>query len=250
MELGAIIGVADPADRRGIAEQCRNLVGSGFTSLWTVHGIGRGHMLADPLLTLAVAATATDDVTLGTAVLQVPLYHPVDLAHRVISLHQLCGDRLVFGVGVGSTESDFAALDRDFGGRFATFDRSMSELRELLDGGRSGETDLARWPQLGGVPPLYLGTWGHGVERAAREYDGWIASGMKRTVDEVEAAAARYRAAGGGPSVVSTIVLGPDTDLGELAERFARYEAAGFDRAVVLFFPGGPAPGEVRALID
>ncbi|MEM7092274.1 MAG: LLM class flavin-dependent oxidoreductase [Actinomycetota bacterium] len=250
MELGAVIGAIDPTDPRALAEQCRQLEGSGYTSLWTAHGVGRGMMLPDPLMTLTVAATVTETATLGTAVLQVPLYPTADLAHRVITLQQLCGDRLIFGVGVGSTRDDFDALGRDYARRFDTFGESMGGLRALLADGAADGINLGDWPpKIGGTPPIYLGTWGHGVERAAKDYDGWIASGMKRTVDEVEAAAARYRSAGGGPAVVSTIILGPDTDLGELAERFARFDAAGFDRAVVWLFPGGPSAEDVRATL-
>jgi hypothetical protein len=94
-----------------------------------------------------------------------------------------------------------------------------------------------------------LGSWGRGVARAAREYDGWIASGAYRQPDEVIEALRRYRAAGGGRAVVSTIQLGPRTDLGELRERLGRFAAAGFDDAVVMFLPGAPAPSVVRALV-
>ena len=34
-----------------------------------------------------------------------------------------------------------------------------------------------------------------------------------------------------------------------LTERLQAYDAAGFDDAVVMFLPGGPQPGEVRALL-
>jgi len=32
--------------------------------------------------------------------------------------------------------------------------------------------DVAPWPDVRGGPPLVLGTWGQGVERAAAEFDG------------------------------------------------------------------------------
>ena len=69
--------------------------------------------MPDPFVTLAVAATATDAVELGTATVQVPLHHPADLAHRMLSLQLVCGDRLTLGLSPGSTAADFAALDRD-----------------------------------------------------------------------------------------------------------------------------------------
>ncbi len=251
MQLGAILGVmSDPANPAAIAEQARSFAGEGYGGLWTVQAVGRGQMMPDPLLTLAVAATATDDVALGTAILQVPLYHPVDLAHRVFSLKQLAGKRLIFGVGPGSTDRDFDAYDRDYAGRFRSFSVAMEQLRTIFDTGRLGNVDLTPWPALLGTPRLFLGSWGKGVERAAQEFDGWIASAMHRSVAEIEAAARRFRIAGGKHAVVSTIIVDRQTDLGELRDKLKRFEAAGLDQAVVMLIPGGPAPAEVRRLIE
>ncbi len=97
--------------------------------------------------------------------------------------------------------------------------------------------------------PLFLGSWGNGVERAARSFDGWIASANYRTPDEVVAALARYRTAGGGRAIVSTIQLPAISDLGELKARLDRFAAAGFDDAVVMFLPGGPTPAQIRRLV-
>ena len=88
---------------------------AGFESLWTPEVVGRGFLVPDPFVTLAVAATATEGVELGTATVQVPLHHPVELAHRVLSLMAVCGDRLTLGVSPGSTATDSAAYDRDHG---------------------------------------------------------------------------------------------------------------------------------------
>lgn len=250
MRMGALLGpVEDGASAQRLAEQARIYVGEGFTSLWTPQAIGRGFMITDPLIALAVAATVTEDVEIGTAVLQVPLYQTADLAHRLFSLKQICGDRLRLGVGAGSTEADFAALGRDYSARFGEFDRSVATLREALTTGRIGGSDLSPWPAVIGAPPTFLGTWGHGVERAAREFDGWIASAAYRSVDEIEVASARYRRAGGGRSVVSTIQVSAKTDLGALREKLARFAGCGFDDAVVMILPGGPSPEDVRKLV-
>jgi alkanesulfonate monooxygenase SsuD/methylene tetrahydromethanopterin reductase-like flavin-dependent oxidoreductase (luciferase family) len=133
MRLGAILPVIGQDAKQGfIAEQARQLAGEGFDSLWTVQGIGRGMMIMDPLIALAIAAMTTNRIELGTAVLQLPLYHPVDLAHRVFSLMHICGDRLSLGLGAGSTRDDFEALDRSYGERFSTFDELIHQLRQLF----------------------------------------------------------------------------------------------------------------------
>lgn len=251
MRLGALLGpIADAARPHALAEQARTYAGEGYSSLWAAHTIGRGFMMTDPIVALTVAATVAEQVEIGTAVVQVPLYHPMDLAHRVFSLQQVCGPRLILGVGAGSTEPDFAAFGRPHASRFGDFTWSMASLRRIFATGGEGPSNLTPWPAVRGGPPLFLGSWGNGVERAARDFDGWIASAHYRTVDEVCAAAERYRQAGGGRAVVSTIQVAAGTDLGELRDRLDRFVAAGFDDAVVMILPGGPAPAAVRALVD
>jgi alkanesulfonate monooxygenase SsuD/methylene tetrahydromethanopterin reductase-like flavin-dependent oxidoreductase (luciferase family) len=251
MRLGALLGpIADAAQADVLAEQARQCVGEGYQSLWSAQAVGRGFMITDPFVTLAVAAAVTDAVEIGTAVLQIPLYHPVELAHRVFSLQQVCGGRLILGVGAGSTRQDFDAFDRSYETRFADFRGRITDLREIFATGSLRGVDLSPWPAVRGGPPLFLGSWGNGVGRAAREFDGWIASANYRSVPEVVAALARYRGAGGGRAIVSTIQLTPGIDLGELKEKFDRFDAAGFDDAVVMFLPGGPDPATVRRLVD
>jgi alkanesulfonate monooxygenase SsuD/methylene tetrahydromethanopterin reductase-like flavin-dependent oxidoreductase (luciferase family) len=43
-----------------------------------------------------------------------------------------------------------------------------------------GTARLPPWPNTLGGPPMLIGSWhsGPGVKRAARDYDGWIASGL------------------------------------------------------------------------
>ncbi len=250
MKLGALLGpITDPSRSDFLAEQAKALEGEGFGSLWTAQAVGRGFMLTDPIVALTVAASVTRSVEIGTAVLQVPLYDPLDLAYRVLSLQQVCGDRLRLGVGAGSTQNDFDTFGRDYESRFQDFETALATLREVFAHGGSGARQLSPWPAVQGGPPIFYGTWGKGVERAAQEFDGWIASGMHRTPEQVAAAAARYQAAGGGRAIVSTIQVGKDTDLGELRERFAVFSEAGFDDAVVMLLPGAPEPAAVRALL-
>jgi len=246
VRLGATLAHLSDAPPFAVAAWADRLVTAGFESLWTPHIIGRGSLIPDPFVTLATAASVTQDVELGTATVQVPLYHPADLAHRVLSLMSVCGDRLTLGVSPGSTETDFATLDRDYTARFATFHRNTGRLRVLLAHGRDEHADLA--PAVaGGGPALLLGSWGANVERAAREFDGWLASDYRRTPEEIITAHARYREAGGRRAIVCAIRLAREDDLGPTGERLARYAEAGFDDAVVLIESGGPMPEQVRA---
>ncbi len=59
-------------------------------------------------------------IELGTCVVQVPLRHPVEHAHRVQTLNVLSQGRFRFGVGSGSTRNDFDAVQADYDARFKT----------------------------------------------------------------------------------------------------------------------------------
>jgi alkanesulfonate monooxygenase SsuD/methylene tetrahydromethanopterin reductase-like flavin-dependent oxidoreductase (luciferase family) len=250
MRLGALLGFLPPQSLTGdLAEQARRFAGEGFDSLWYPQAIGRGFMVVDPFVALAVAAMVTKDIELGTAVVQVPLYQPVDLAHRIFSVMQVCGSRLTLGVGAGSTETDFGVFERDYAKRFKTFNATLTRLRTLLAEGKDGQANLTPWTSVIGGPPLVFGSWGAGVERAAKEFDGWVASAHYRTPDQVIESLGRFRTAGGKRAIVSTIQLTPEHDLGRTKEILQRFAEAGFDDAVVLIRPGGPNPADVRALV-
>jgi alkanesulfonate monooxygenase SsuD/methylene tetrahydromethanopterin reductase-like flavin-dependent oxidoreductase (luciferase family) len=250
MRLGAILAVMEPdAKTKLLADRARQLADGGFDSLWTVQGIGRGMMIIDPFVALATAALVTEKIELGTAVLQVPLYHPVELAHRVFSLMHLCGDRLSLGIGTGSTRQDFDALGRSYKDRFTAFESSVDQLRHLFAHGDLDQIRLTPWSAVKGGPPLLLGSWGAGVERAASSYDGWIASAMHRDKPAIRDAIVRYRDAGGQRALISTIIVQPDTDTGLLRESLQYYDEIGFDDAILLILHGGPAPARIRQLI-
>jgi len=250
MRLGALIGfLPQQSQSEDLAEQAKRYAGEGFNSLWVPQAIGRGFMIPDPFVALAVAAMATKDVELGTAVVQLSLYQPTDLAHRIFSLMHICGKRLTLGVGAGSTETDFIAFERDYGKRFKAFNSTLTRLKPLMADGKDERANLTPWKTVVGGPPLVLGTWGAGVERAARDFDGWMASAHYRTADQVIDSLGRFRAAGGKRAIVSTIQLAPEYDLGRTKDILQRFADAGFDDAVVLIRPGGPSPAEVRALV-
>lgn len=247
MRMGAVLVPFSPQrQEQSLAERARRYAGAGFTSLWAATSIGRGVFMTDPFIALAVAASVTRDVELGTGIVQVPLHHPVELAHRVLSLVEVCGDRLVLGVGAGSSETDFASLQRDYEGRLDALHRDLARLRDLLRTGRSGEISLNPIPAP--APPIFYGTWGSDIERAAREFDGWIASALYRGAGALETRLKRYRAAGGRRAIVTTIIVNPGSDLGKLRSRLQQYADYGFDDAVIMFMPGAPEPERVRSL--
>ncbi|MEJ8281099.1 LLM class flavin-dependent oxidoreductase [Pseudonocardia spirodelae] len=247
MRLGATLAHLSDAPPYPVVEWARRLAGAGFASLWAPEIIGRGRLVPDPFAALAAAAGATEGPELATGTVQVPLHHPAELAHRMLSLQLVCGDRLALGISPGSTRDDYAALGREHRTRFRTFDENVVRLRELLEHGGDDRARLADPPAA--RPPLMLGSWGANVEKAARSFDGWLASGYRTTPEEMLAAYGRYRAAGGRRAVAYALPVPAGADLGRLGETLHRYAAAGFDDAVVVIEPGGPDPGRVRALL-
>lgn len=203
----------------------------GYSSIWAFDAVGRGFMLSDPLMALAVAACGTKSVELGTGIMQLPIRNVAEVAHRLFALEALAPGRVLFGVGPGSTRDDFEVFGGDYAGRFAEFDRQWRELRNFVREGSADGRDLCVWPKLLGKPALVLAGWqGQWVERAATEAAGWIASGT-RDDRQLASALARYRGAGGQRAIVTTIQLG--ADVGPAIDRLHRLANIGFDDAVV-----------------
>jgi alkanesulfonate monooxygenase SsuD/methylene tetrahydromethanopterin reductase-like flavin-dependent oxidoreductase (luciferase family) len=171
----------------------------GFDGIWVGDTIGRAATARPDVLSwLAVAAAGTEHIELGTAVIQVPLRNPVELAQRLSTLHAITGGRFVAGLGAGSTRADFDAVGVDYSQRFRMFAEAMPVIRQLCDGAQVGAADLHPWPQTVGGPPMLIGSWESGlwVRRAARDYDGWQGSGLT-TLKALTEGIKRFRDAGG-----------------------------------------------------
>ena len=77
------------------AEQC------GYQSLWLPENHFGANALPDPLTLLAAAAGATTDIKLGTTSYLLTLRNPLQAAEQVAVFDQMCGGRLILGVGRG-----------------------------------------------------------------------------------------------------------------------------------------------------
>ena len=65
------------------ADFARQVEARGFTGLWVTDSFGRGRPTLDPIVLMSVVAAVTNRIEIGTCVLQVPVRHPVELAHRL-----------------------------------------------------------------------------------------------------------------------------------------------------------------------
>ena len=240
-----------PLTGTSFVDSVRRVERLGLDSLWAFDAIGRGFMLPDPLIAVSVAAAVTTRLTVGTCILQVPLRRPVELAHRILTAHMACQGRLLLGVGAGSTKVDFDAQGLDFTTRMQQFEDALAVMRKLWQGEQVGAADLTPWPSVIGGPKLLIGSWSgkHWIPRAAKEFDGWIASAAKTSYATLADGIRRYRDAGGTCAIVTNIAADLDAATGALpddgpfhlrcgpsaaAERLHRLADLGFDEAILV----------------
>jgi alkanesulfonate monooxygenase SsuD/methylene tetrahydromethanopterin reductase-like flavin-dependent oxidoreductase (luciferase family) len=236
-----------------VSGYARRIEASGFPGIWVTDSLGRGWPTLDPLVALGALAAVTKRVELGTAVLQVSLRHPVELAHRVQSVHALSGGRLRLGVGSGSTKADFELIGADFEQRFRNLMSGLEIMRRAWRGEPVNGGVLTPWPGTEGGPPLLLGAWRNPrwIAFAAKRCRGWIASGIYSSWEDLENGMRLYREAGGDNAVLANVVvdLANKAEPGSLAERakvslvcqpdearrrLKRIEQIGFDEVLVV----------------
>jgi alkanesulfonate monooxygenase SsuD/methylene tetrahydromethanopterin reductase-like flavin-dependent oxidoreductase (luciferase family) len=262
MKISAMIRVNATAGsgRRmnGLVEYARRIEESGFPGIWVGDSLGRGRPTLDPLMELTAVAAVTERVELGISVIQVPLRHPIELAHRVQSLQALSGNRLRLGVGSGSTRADFELLGLDYETRFRTLRRSLDVMRRAWRGEPTSNGGvLATWPGCEGGPPILIGAWRspRWISFAAKDAQGWTPSGRFSSWEDLEAGMQIYRAAGGTNAVLANVAidLADRTESAELKQvsqvtlicapeearrRLRRLQQLGFDEVLLVSHTG------------
>ena len=214
------------------ADAARRIEAAGFDSAWVVDAHNRGLLLQDPFVALAVAASHTTRLEVGSCVIQAPLRHPFDLAERALTVHLIAEGRFLFGVGSGSTEQDYAAFGLDFAERFRLLDGHLRTAKRLWAGEDVDGASLPPWPGQRGGPPLLIGAFANGrwIQRAATEFDGWIGSARSTDVPTLRQGLARFRDAGGQRAVAANLAASR-TDAADVLHQLSE---AGFDDAVVI----------------
>lgn len=143
--------------------------------------------VADPLVTLAMAASVTERVRLGTSVLVAPFHLPFQVARWFATLDAASGGRAVAGFGTGWSLDEYAA------GSVAPFEQRGRALDELLDvfAAVHGPDPVSYQGSLASIAPaevgpkpvrpvpVYLaGSSGAALRRVADRADGWMAVGL------------------------------------------------------------------------
>lgn len=191
---------------RDVADVARAAESSGYESLWVfervlfpepatqgLYGVpglawpDQYRSVADPLVTLTLAAAATDRARLGTSVLVAPLHVPFQLARSLASLDAASGGRVIAGLGTGWSLDEYAAAS------VAPFEKRGAVLDELLDVcaavwgpdpvSYKGDLTTIAPSEVGPKParpiPVYLPANGpRATRRLVDRADGWMPVAM------------------------------------------------------------------------
>jgi alkanesulfonate monooxygenase SsuD/methylene tetrahydromethanopterin reductase-like flavin-dependent oxidoreductase (luciferase family) len=166
-----------------LAERAERL---GFDSVWAGDSL-LARPRHEPLTLLAAVAARLRRADVGTAVLLPALRNPVILAHQVATLDQVAQGRLILGVGIAA---DVANIRAEFTAAGVPFEKRVGRLLEGLRLARSLWSGKAvdwdgRWKVEGGIlaptphrpggPPIWIGgSLPASLERAGRQFDGWL----------------------------------------------------------------------------
>ena len=259
---------AEPAAMQRLAQAAE---AAGFESVWT----GEHVVLPDPqkppspappllpfvhpFTALAYIAATTKTLLLGTGITLIAQRNALVLAKEAASLDHLSGGRLLFGIGAGYLQPEFAALGLDFKQRGARTDEYIDAIREVWTSDApafsgkfvnfAGIQARPQPKQPGGPPIIVGGTSPAACRRAQQKGQGWY--GFALNVEESRAAVAALQSA--AKTVPRDKALGPleisITPRGQLTEEsLAAFKEMGVSR-LILLMPGQTA-AEQLAFIE
>lgn len=162
-----------------MAKRCEELA---LDSFWVLDRIAYDNL--EPLTVLAAAAAVTDKIRLGTSVLLAGLRHPTLLAKTVATLDFLSRGRVTLGIGFGSRENDFSAVEVSFEARGSRAEEAVKLVKRLWSEekvthkGRFFQVDnltIGPRPIQSPHPPIWTGGGAEvALKRAGRLADGYI----------------------------------------------------------------------------
>ena len=160
----------------------------GYDSLWVIDRVFHGgSSIIDPMALLTVAATVTERVRLGTAVLLFVLRNPILVAKTTSTLDYLSGGRLTLGISLGGRDNEFEPLGVDVRRRVGRFNEGLGVMqrlwseRDVTHHGRYFSIDNVNIDpkpvQQPSIPLIIGGSADSALQRAAERTDGWVAGG-------------------------------------------------------------------------
>jgi alkanesulfonate monooxygenase SsuD/methylene tetrahydromethanopterin reductase-like flavin-dependent oxidoreductase (luciferase family) len=206
--------------------------------------------VADPWITLAAIAAATEQVRLGPMVTPLARRRPAKVARETASLDVLSGGRLILGVGLGADRfaGEFSKTGEELDDRVRG--EMLDEALAILVAAWSGEPvthrgmhylvdDVQFLPRPVHLPrvPVWTAAFpGHvkPLRRAAR-YDGFFPVGLESADQFAEAVAAVRDLRGDNPAPYDIAVeLSPGSDVAPYAEAGATWWMTALDPGISL----------------
>jgi len=247
----------------------------GFESLWAsehshipagsnIPYAGAGELpkatfhVADPFVSLAVAAAVTTKIKLGTAVCLVTEHDPITLAKTVATLDFLSDGRFLFGVGGGWNAEEVANHGIPFKSRWKIVRERVEAMKAIWtedEASYHGEfVNFERIisfpkPVQKPFPPIIMGSANEFArKRAARYCDGWLPVDMR--FDDLAAAIVdlhrKLEEFDRDPERFPVSVLCVDADT--TPDTLRRYRDMGMTRAIVM--ATDQSPDAVLARLD
>src|ERR671924_282462 len=137
----------------------------------------------EPFTTLGWLAGVTRRIEIGSTVVILPYRQPLEVARMAANVDQLSGGRLLFGVGVGWSQPEFAALGVPFHRRGALTNEYLAAIKTLwthdvasFEGRYVAFTDVHTAPRPARTPhpPIWVGGASDAAMRRAVRYgDAW-----------------------------------------------------------------------------
>jgi alkanesulfonate monooxygenase SsuD/methylene tetrahydromethanopterin reductase-like flavin-dependent oxidoreductase (luciferase family) len=103
----------------------------GFDVAWLaeIHFGGAFSLISNPLMVVPAIAERVKRIRIGTAVVLLPLHHPLSCAEQAATADLLSGGRLEFGVGRGSIPTQFHGFRVPVAENRARFDEALEIIR-------------------------------------------------------------------------------------------------------------------------
>jgi probable F420-dependent oxidoreductase len=200
--------------------------------------------VADPFVSLAVAAAVTTKIKLGTAVCLVTEHDPITLAKTVATLDQLSNGRVLFGVGGGWNKEEIANHGVPFKSRWKIVRERVAAMKAIWteeEASYHGEfvnfDRIISYPKpvQKPFPPVIMGSANEFARRRAAKYcDGWLPVDMRfedlaAAVDDLHD---KLREEGRDPTGYPVTVLCADGET--TPDTIRQYRDMGMERAVVM----------------
>jgi alkanesulfonate monooxygenase SsuD/methylene tetrahydromethanopterin reductase-like flavin-dependent oxidoreductase (luciferase family) len=144
----------------------------GYDSIWT-----GDHVLSyvDGIALAMALGAATQRLTVGNAILLVPLRNPALLARSLATLEMEMPGRYVLAAGAGGdVPAEFEVTGVELAGRGARMDEMLRTVRTALDDGNLGGHEFKERPTRGCPPIWFGGRTERAARRVAESGDGFI----------------------------------------------------------------------------